>query len=162
MLGIAQGILLLPFIKISGALEWLLATVIGRSAQWATLYVIALGMRGLVIDQSFVGLVLLFAMMLLTGVMSGVALAYPQAQVFSGLEPVELVDSYHRDWHRRHGIRNSYDVARRIPEHYTRLLDAGDRHTVGRGHRFRPLECCTTQDRPLSGAKRLGGIETTE
>lgn len=82
VLGIAQGILLLPFIKISGALEWLLATVIGRSAQWAALYVIALAMRGLVIDQSFVGLMLLFAMMLLIGVMSGVALAYPQAQVF--------------------------------------------------------------------------------
>jgi len=82
VLGIAQGILLLPFIKISGALEWLLATVIGRSAQWAVLYVMALAMRGLVIDQSFVGLMLLFAMMLLIGVMCGVALAYPQAQVF--------------------------------------------------------------------------------
>jgi hypothetical protein len=81
-LGVAQGILLLPFLKMSGALEWLIATLIGRSAQFAVLYVIALSMRGLVIDQSFVGVLLLYAMLLLTGVLSGVALAYPQSQVF--------------------------------------------------------------------------------
>jgi hypothetical protein len=82
VLGVAQGLMLLAFLKVSGTLEWLIATILGRSTQLAVVYLVGVAMRGLTIDQTFVGLVLLFAMLLVTGILSGTALGYPQSQVF--------------------------------------------------------------------------------
>jgi hypothetical protein len=81
-LGLAQGLFLLPFMKVAGSLEWLLATIIGRTAQWMVIYIIGLAMVGLTVDKAPVGVILLFIMLIVTGVLSGVALGYPQSQVF--------------------------------------------------------------------------------
>jgi hypothetical protein len=81
-LGLAQGLLLFPFLKRDGTVEWLLATVLGRSVQWIVIYAIGVEMTGLVVDKSFVGVLLLFAFLIATGILSGAALGYPQSQVF--------------------------------------------------------------------------------
>jgi hypothetical protein len=81
-LGLAQGLFLTPFLKVAGAVEWLLATIVGRTAQWLVIYIVGLAMIGLTVDKSPVGFLVLFAMLVVTGVLSGVALGYPQSQVF--------------------------------------------------------------------------------
>jgi len=81
-LGLAQGLFLTPFLKVAGAIEWLIATIVGRTAQWLAIYIIGLAMVDLTVDKSPVGVLTLFAMLVVTGVLSGVALGYPQSQVF--------------------------------------------------------------------------------
>jgi hypothetical protein len=82
VLGLAQGLLLLPFLKRAGTVEWILATILGRAVQWMVVYSIGVEMTGLVVDKSFGGVLLLFAFLAATGILSGAALGYPQSQVF--------------------------------------------------------------------------------
>jgi MFS family permease len=82
VLGVAQGIVLLPLLKRAGAGEWVLATVIGRTIQWFIVYIVGMAMLGITFDKEIPTVLLLLAMLALTGVLSGVALGYPQAQVF--------------------------------------------------------------------------------
>lgn len=81
-LGLAQALVLLPFLKMAGAVEWLAATAIGRAVQWVVISVIGLQMAGLTVDKSTVGDCLLLALLGVTGVLGGAALGYPQGQVF--------------------------------------------------------------------------------
>lgn len=81
-LGFMQGVFLIPFLKMAGAVEWLLATTIGRTVQWIVISAIGLEMAGLTVDKSLAGVLLLFASLGVTGILSGVALGYPQSLVF--------------------------------------------------------------------------------
>jgi hypothetical protein len=82
VLGVAQAIVLLLLIKGSGAGEWLLATVVGRTVQWFIVYMVSMVMVGMVFDKEIPTVLLLLFILALTGALSGLALGYPQAQVF--------------------------------------------------------------------------------
>ncbi len=81
-LGVAQGLFLLPFLRREGAVEWLLATIMGRTVQWIVIYVIGLETVNLTFDKNVPGVLLLFVFLAATGLLSGAALGYPQSQVF--------------------------------------------------------------------------------
>lgn len=81
-LGLAQGLLLLPFLKGAGAVEWVLATMLGRATQWMVIYSLGLETARLTFDKSAAGVFLLFALMAAMGILSGAALGFPQSQVF--------------------------------------------------------------------------------
>jgi hypothetical protein len=79
VLGLGQGLVLLPFLKVRAALQWALATTIGRAVGWVALYLLAKDMRGLVLDKNIVGFAFLFLMLGGTALIAGVALGYPQS-----------------------------------------------------------------------------------
>ena len=82
VLVIAQGIVLLPLLKRTGMVQWAVATVIGRAVQWFIVYMVGIGMVGIVVDKEIPNTALFFLMLALTGGLGGLALSYPQAQVF--------------------------------------------------------------------------------
>jgi hypothetical protein len=82
VLAVAQGIVLLPLLKRAGMIQWAVATVIGRTVQWFIVYVVGIGMVGIVVDKEIPNVALFFLMLALTGALGGLALSYPQAQVF--------------------------------------------------------------------------------
>lgn len=81
-LGATQGLLLLPFMKVAGTIEWVLATIIGRTTQWMVIYIVGTAMLNMTVDKSFLGTLAFFVMLLLTAVLSGAALGYAQSRVF--------------------------------------------------------------------------------
>ena len=82
VLAVAQGIVLLPLLKRAGMIQWAAATVIGRIVQWFIVYLVGIGMVGIVVDKEIPNVALFFLMLALTGALGGLALSYPQAQVF--------------------------------------------------------------------------------
>jgi hypothetical protein len=81
VLAVAQGIVLLPLLKRAGMIEWAVATVIGRTIQWFIVYMMGIGMVGIVVDKEIPNVALFFLMLALTAALGGLALSYPQAQV---------------------------------------------------------------------------------
>ena len=82
VLAVAQSLVLLPLLKRAGTFAWALATVIGRTIQWFIVYMVGIGMVGIVVDKEIPNVALFFLMLALTGALGGLALGYPQAQVF--------------------------------------------------------------------------------
>ncbi|HEX8598417.1 MAG TPA: hypothetical protein VF952_07865 [Chloroflexia bacterium] len=81
VLAVCQCLVLLPFMKRSGILEWAGATIVGRAAAWVAIYVISKQTVGLVVDRSMGGLVFLLALLVGTGVIAGLAVGLPQSLV---------------------------------------------------------------------------------
>jgi hypothetical protein len=78
VLGILQGVVLLPFLKLAGMLEWVLATTVGRAARWIAMYVISRELVGLTLDNHIVGVFVLFSLLIAVGIIAGVTLGYAQ------------------------------------------------------------------------------------
>jgi hypothetical protein len=83
VLGLGQGMVLLPLLKMRAAVRWALATALGRAAGWVALYLLAKDMRGLVLDKNVVGFAFLFMLLGGTGLILGVALGYPQSMLLA-------------------------------------------------------------------------------
>lgn len=82
VLALAQGIVLVPFLKATGIVEWTAATIIGRTVGWMAIYIATQEMVRLVISKENGGLCLLFAALVGTGVISGLSLGYAQGIVW--------------------------------------------------------------------------------
>ncbi len=80
-LGVIQGVVLLPFLKMGGLLEWVLATTMGRAVRWIAMYVISRELIGLTLDRHIVGVLVLFTLFIAVGSIAGVALGYAQSIV---------------------------------------------------------------------------------
>lgn len=81
VLGAAQGLVLLPYIKMRGMLEWIIATTIGRMARWVALFIISQQLVSLVFDKSFAGSLILFGLLVGAGIIAGLTLGYAQSVV---------------------------------------------------------------------------------
>src|SRR5437868_5620720 len=79
--GIAQGLFLLPFLKLVGMLEWVAATTVGLAVRWIAMYIISRELVGLTLDQHIVGVCVLFWLMIGIGSIAGVSLGYAQSVV---------------------------------------------------------------------------------
>ncbi len=82
VLAVLQGLVLWPFMKRSGVLEWVGATIVGRAVAWVAIYVISKQTVGLVVDRSMGGILFLLAVLVGTGVVAGLAVGVPQSVVF--------------------------------------------------------------------------------
>jgi hypothetical protein len=81
VIAIGQGLVLLPFLKLVGVLEWTAATIVGWIVRWIAAFATARTMAGLVLDLHLVGACLLLFWLGGIALVSGVALSYPQAIV---------------------------------------------------------------------------------
>ncbi|HEY0069264.1 MAG TPA: hypothetical protein VGE04_04765, partial [Chloroflexia bacterium] len=81
VLAVGQGLVLLPFLKVAGALEWVAATTIGRAIGWVAVYGLSKELVKIVLDKDIVGVCLLVVFLGGTGVITGLALGYPQAMI---------------------------------------------------------------------------------
>jgi hypothetical protein len=81
VLAAAQSIVLVALLRGKVTLEWVAATVIGRTVQWFIIYMTAMGMINIVVDKELLNVGLFFLMLALAGALGGAALAYPQMQV---------------------------------------------------------------------------------
>ena len=81
VMAVGQGLVLFPFLKLAGALEWAAATVIGRAISWSAIYVVSQAMVGLVLDKPMPGVVILFVFMAGIAIIAGLILGYAQALV---------------------------------------------------------------------------------
>lgn len=79
--GLGQGIVLLPFLKLRGALAWVAATTIGRAVGWLAVYVLSKEMVRLVLDKNIAIACLLAIFLAGIGVIAGLSLGYAQALV---------------------------------------------------------------------------------
>jgi hypothetical protein len=82
VIAVGQSLVLFPFLKLAGALEWAAATIIGRAAGWIAIYAVSRGMLGIVVDEGISGLCLLFVLLVGVGIIAGIALGYAQGIVF--------------------------------------------------------------------------------
>jgi hypothetical protein len=81
VLGIAQGLYLWPFFKLAGTLEWIAATIMGRTVRWVIMFILARELATAVFDREALGgPFFLFAMALL-GLVVGLPLGYTQSKV---------------------------------------------------------------------------------
>ncbi len=78
VLGAAQGLVLLPYLKRQGVLEWIAATTVGRMARWLAIFVVGQQMAELVLDKSFAGGIVLFGLLGGLGIIAGLTLGYAQ------------------------------------------------------------------------------------
>jgi hypothetical protein len=81
VLAVAQGIVLLPFLRVAGVAEWAIATTIGRAVGWVAVYITARSMVGLVFDRQVVGLAVLSVFLVGMGIIVGWSLGYAQGMV---------------------------------------------------------------------------------
>jgi hypothetical protein len=81
VLGVAQGLVLLPYFKTTGLLEWVIATTIGRAARWLALLIIAQPMAAMVLDKTYLEACLLLGLLVGIGVIAGLVLGYAQSVV---------------------------------------------------------------------------------
>jgi hypothetical protein len=81
VLGAGQGIILAPYLKWKGFLEWLVATTIGRAVRWIALFVIGQQLVGLVADKHVVGACFVLMLLIGMGCIGGGALGYAQSVV---------------------------------------------------------------------------------
>ena len=82
VVAVGQALVLFPFLKLAGALEWAAATLIGRAAGLIAIYAVSRAMLGLVLDDAISGLCLLLVLLVGVGVIAGIALGYAQGIVF--------------------------------------------------------------------------------
>ncbi|MDQ3930945.1 MAG: hypothetical protein M3328_17600 [Chloroflexota bacterium] len=81
VLAVCQCLVLLPFMKRSGILEWAGATILGRTVAWVSIYLISKQLVGLVLDRNMVGVLFLLILLVGTGVIAGLAVGIPQSIV---------------------------------------------------------------------------------
>jgi hypothetical protein len=81
IIGIAQGLVLLPFMKLFGALEWTAATIVGWILRWVATFAAARTMVGLVLDWDIVGACLLVFWLVGLALIAGGSLGYAQGVV---------------------------------------------------------------------------------
>lgn len=81
VLAVGQGLVLLPFMKRAGVLEWALATIAGRAAGWTAIYVVSKQMVGLVLDKDGYGFLFLVLLLVGTALIAGLAVGYAQSIV---------------------------------------------------------------------------------
>jgi hypothetical protein len=81
VLGTAQAIVLVPFLKLDGAIEWIVATTIGRAVGLLALYVVGRETVRLVLDKHIVGVCVLFLILIGTATTAGFALGHAQGIV---------------------------------------------------------------------------------
>jgi hypothetical protein len=81
VIGIAQGLVLLPFMKLLGTLEWTAATIVGWVVRWIAAFAVARTMVGLVLDWDIVGACLLVFWMIGLALIAGGTLGFAQAIV---------------------------------------------------------------------------------
>jgi len=81
VLGIGQGLVLLPFLKLRGTIEWVGATIIGMGIGWVTLYALSRAMSGPVLDRPTGGVLVVIIPLAGVGIIVGLALGYPQGIV---------------------------------------------------------------------------------
>ncbi|HKP51456.1 MAG TPA: hypothetical protein VJ183_02270 [Chloroflexia bacterium] len=82
VIAVGQGLVLFPFLKLAGALEWAAATIIGRGVAWLAIYIVSQAMVRLVLDNQIVGVCMLFLVLGGVGIIAGLALGYAQGVVF--------------------------------------------------------------------------------
>lgn len=63
VLAVAQSIVLFPLLKRAGMIEWAVATVVGRTIQWFIVYMVGIGMVGIVVDKEIPNVALFFLML---------------------------------------------------------------------------------------------------
>ncbi|HVF99193.1 MAG TPA: hypothetical protein VND68_05095 [Chloroflexia bacterium] len=78
---VGQGLVLLPFLKVAGALEWVVATTIGRAIGWVAIYGLSKELVRIVLQKDLTGVCLLVVFLGGMGVITGLALGYPQAMI---------------------------------------------------------------------------------
>lgn len=81
VLGLAQGLLLLPYLKTRGMVEWVVVTTLGRMVRWVALFVIGQQLVALVVDRTWLGSCVLFGLLVGMGIIAGLALGYAQSRV---------------------------------------------------------------------------------
>jgi hypothetical protein len=81
VLGIGQGLILFPFLRLAGTIEWVGATTVGMAISWTALYVLSREMSGLVVEKNVGGVLFLIALLVGIGIIVGLALGYPQGIV---------------------------------------------------------------------------------
>ena len=82
VIAIGQALVLYPFLKMEGALEWVTATTLGTTLGWLAIFLISQEMVRLVLDKQIAGLCMLFVILGGVGITAGVAVGYAQAIVF--------------------------------------------------------------------------------
>ena len=78
VLGIGQGLVLLPYLKLKGMLEWVLATTVGRAARWIAMFIISQQLVGIVLDRDITGFFVIFVLLIGIGCIAGIILGYAQ------------------------------------------------------------------------------------
>lgn len=78
VIGLAQALLLMPYLKKSGAIEWLVATILGRIASGIIFFLYEDALSGLFTDTSYTTVCGLILLKLLLGGVLGFILAFPQ------------------------------------------------------------------------------------
>ena len=81
LVGLAQGLVLLPFLKLKTAIYWVVATVIGWNLRWFLLFVISQQLAGLVVDRYIEGGCLLLMLLIGIACIAGFATGYPQTLI---------------------------------------------------------------------------------
>jgi hypothetical protein len=81
VVALGQALVLFPFFKLTGALEWAVATTIGRAAGWIAIYTVSTAMIGIVVDRPLPGMCILFVLLAGVGAIAGIALGYAQGIV---------------------------------------------------------------------------------
>lgn len=81
VIAVGQALVLYPFLKLAGALEWAAATMIGRAAGWLAIFTVSRVMVGVVLDEPIPGLCILFVLLTGVGTIAGLALGYAQGIV---------------------------------------------------------------------------------
>ncbi len=78
VIGLAQALVLMPYLKRRGAIEWLIATILGRTASWIIFFLYGDALSGLFFDNSYGTICGLILLKLLLGGVLGFILAFPQ------------------------------------------------------------------------------------
>ncbi|MEO6458090.1 MAG: hypothetical protein ABIO92_07420 [Chloroflexia bacterium] len=78
VIGLAQALVLMPYLKRQGALEWLVASILGRIASGIIFFLYGDALSGLFFDNSYGTVCGLILLKLLLGGVLGFILAFPQ------------------------------------------------------------------------------------
>ena len=78
LIGLPQVLLLMPYLKRHGAIEWLIATVLGRIASGIIIFLYADALSGLYLDNNYTTICGLIILRILLGGVLGLLIAFPQ------------------------------------------------------------------------------------
>jgi len=78
IIGLLQGLILMPYIKMQGAIEWLIATILGRTASGIVIFLYADALAGLFLDNNYTTICGLIFLRLLLGGLLGLLISLPQ------------------------------------------------------------------------------------
>ncbi len=78
LMGIVQALVLMPYLKRQGAIEWLIATILGRTASAIIIFLYADALSGLFLDNRYTTICGLIILRILLGGVLGLILAFPQ------------------------------------------------------------------------------------